>query len=153
MKARLVYLDNSYHLLLCTGKIKKLTKYEAQRFIETYDSELHYAGNTKWDYGGITMDDYSGETVARVLDNGNLVIEAPTHFRDLMDVRDVRYLSPIEYAEKVGRHRTLINQLCRDGRIPGAKKMGSRWLIPETAEYPGDARLGQRVKKLSDNRL
>ena len=147
MKARLVFFKNAYHLLLCTGKIKKLAKADAQRFIETYDSDLHYAGRTTWDYGGITMDDYNGDTIARVLDNGNLVVESAEHFRDLMDARDIKYLSPIEYAQKVGRHRTLINQLCRDGRIPGAKKAGSRWLIPETAEYPGDARIGSRVNK------
>lgn len=33
-----------------------------------------------------------------------------------------------------------VTALCRDGRIPGAKKSGKLWLIPDTASKPLDAR-------------
>ena len=150
MKARLVFLANEYHLLLCTGKIKKLTSDEAKHFVATYDSELHYAGRTTWDGSGLTMDDYGGETIARVQDNGTLVVENAAHFRKIIGENDINYLSPLEYADKVGRDRSLINQLCRAGRIPGAKKMGSHWMIPENAQYPSDARIGRRIKEVTN---
>lgn len=41
-----------------------------------------------------------------------------------------------EYAELVGRGRNIVGRMCRNGRIPGARQQGSRWLIPEDAPYP-----------------
>lgn len=42
-----------------------------------------------------------------------------------------RYISVRQAAEREGCHISRIGQLCRDGRIPGAYKMGSTWAIPE----------------------
>lgn len=41
-----------------------------------------------------------------------------------------------------------INDLCIEGRIPGATKIGSYWAIPEEAEKPKDARIksGRYIK-------
>ena len=36
---------------------------------------------------------------------------------------------------------TRITRMCRDGRIPGAKKEGRVWLIPADAEKPADKRI------------
>ncbi len=36
---------------------------------------------------------------------------------------------------------TRITRMCRDGRIPGAKKDGREWLIPSDAEKPADKRI------------
>lgn len=36
---------------------------------------------------------------------------------------------------------TRITRMCRDGRIPGAKKEGKAWLIPADAEKPADKRI------------
>ena len=146
MKARLVYMSKSYHLLLCSGAIKKLTLKDARRFIETYDSDIYYTGKRTWDYDGLTMDDFGGTTVARVLDDGTLAIESPSHFREILYFDGIEYLSPHDYAERVGRSRQLISRLCREGRIPGARKSGERWLIPEDAQYPDDNRTKQIEK-------
>ena len=39
--------------------------------------------------------------------------------------------------------------LCNDNRIPGAQWAGSRWIIPEDAEQPADART-KSVKSLTE---
>ena len=50
------------------------------------------------------------------------------------------YLSIREAAEKWGVSGRRINQYCSEGRIPGAKRFGGSWAIPEDAEKPGDPR-------------
>lgn len=38
--------------------------------------------------------------------------------------------------------------LCNENRIPGAQRAGGRWIIPEDAEKPADARVksGKYIK-------
>ena len=47
------------------------------------------------------------------------------------------YMTLKEASEKWGRR---INYLCAAGRIPGAIKMATIWLIPKDAEKPSDKR-------------
>ena len=64
----------------------------------------------------------------------------------------MKYLSTFEAAEKWGiSHR---NVLCNEGRITGAQRAGSRWIIPENAEKPSDARIrsGKYIKKPTEER-
>ena len=141
MKARLVFVHNSYHLLLCTGTIKKLTPAEAMAFLRTYDSEMHYFSKKRFAFPeGFTMNDYGGETVAKVLNDGKLVIESPEQFRTLLLTDDIKYLTPKEYAELYNKERCIITRYCREGKIAGVKKRGRDWLIPENAAYPEDSR-------------
>ena len=51
------------------------------------------------------------------------------------------YLSIRQTSEKWNLSARWINDLCSDGRIPGAMKIGSYWAIPEDAERPKDARI------------
>ena len=51
------------------------------------------------------------------------------------------YLSIRQTSEKWNLSPRWINDLCSDGRIPGAMKIGSYWAIPEDAERPKDARI------------
>mgnify|MGYP001074794682 FL=1 len=53
----------------------------------------------------------------------------------------VRYLSTFEVAEKWGISPRRVGVLCCQNRIPGAQQAGSRWIIPEDAEKPADARI------------
>lgn len=41
-----------------------------------------------------------------------------------------------------------ITYLCRDGRIPGAKKSGKLWLIPDSAKKPTDGRTKENAQEL-----
>jgi len=51
------------------------------------------------------------------------------------------YLSIKQTSEKWSLSVRWINDLCKEGRIPGAVKIGSYWAIPEDAEKPKDARI------------
>ena len=81
----------------------------------------------------------------------------------------MKYLSTFETAEKWGishRHVSVppapapppsptcishrhVSVLCNQGRISGAQRAGSRWIIPEDAEKPADARIksGKYIKE------
>ena len=61
----------------------------------------------------------------------------------------MKYLSTFEAAEKWGISHRRVNVLCNEGRITGAQRAGSRWIIPENAEKPADARIksGKYVKE------
>ena len=57
------------------------------------------------------------------------------------------YLSIREAAEKWGVSERRINQYCAEGRIPGARRFGKSWAIPDDAEKPGDPRRTRRQVK------
>lgn len=63
------------------------------------------------------------------------------------------YLSIRQTAEKWGVSTRLVNDLCADGRIPGATKIGSYWAIPDDAQKPRDARVksGRYIKDTKDD--
>lgn len=56
------------------------------------------------------------------------------------------YMTLKEASKKWGITPRQINYLCSDGRIPGAIKMATIWLIPKDAEKPAD----KRRKKAGD---
>jgi len=53
------------------------------------------------------------------------------------------YMTLKEASEKWGVTPRQINYLCASGRIPGAVKMATIWLIPKDAEKPIDGRTRQ----------
>jgi|GEM_PF-20327 len=64
----------------------------------------------------------------------------------------MKYLSTFEVAEKWGISPRRVGILCNNDRIPGAQRAGSRWIIPEDAEKPTDARIksGKYIKQKTD---
>ena len=50
------------------------------------------------------------------------------------------YMTLKEASEKWGVTPRWINYLCASGRIPGAVKMATIWLIPKDAQKPQDIR-------------
>ena len=66
----------------------------------------------------------------------------------------ITYLSTFEAAEKWGISHRRVSILCNEGRIPGAQRAGSRWIIPEDAEKPADARIknGKYMKAKNEGR-
>ena len=58
------------------------------------------------------------------------------------------YLSIRQTSEKWNLSARWINDLCSDGRILGAMKIGSYWAIPENAKKPEDNRIksGKYIK-------
>lgn len=53
----------------------------------------------------------------------------------------MKYLSTFEVAKKWGISHRRVAILCNENRILGAQRVGSRWIIPENAEKPADARI------------
>ena len=51
------------------------------------------------------------------------------------------YMTLKKTAEKWGVTPRRVNYSCAGGRIPGAVKMATIWLIPKDAEKPADRRL------------
>lgn len=63
--------------------------------------------------------------------------------RNIMDSvggMDMDYMTLKEASEKWGVSARQINYYCTAGRIPGAVKMATIWLIPKEAEKPVDRR-------------
>lgn len=58
------------------------------------------------------------------------------------------YMTLKEASEKWNISARMINYYCSAGRIPGAEKKGTVWLIPKDAEKPID---GRRKKAQNDN--
>ena len=64
----------------------------------------------------------------------------------------MEYLSIRQTAEKWGISKRRIQVLCTDGRIKGAKKIDSSWVIPADALKPKDERIksGKYIKEKKD---
>ena len=60
----------------------------------------------------------------------------------------MKYISASEAAAKWNISARRVSTLCAEGRIPGAQKAGSYWIIPEDAQKPADARIksGKYIK-------
>ncbi len=52
----------------------------------------------------------------------------------------MEYITLKQASEKWGISPRMINYYCSAGRIAGAEKMGTVWLIPKDAEKPADNR-------------
>jgi excisionase family DNA binding protein len=58
------------------------------------------------------------------------------------------YLTTPEASVVSHKCESFIKRLCRDGRLPGAKKLGNTWLIPRAAvESYTPGKRGPRTKK------
>ena len=58
------------------------------------------------------------------------------------------YMTLKQAGEKWGISPRMINYYCSAGRIEGAEKMGTVWLIPKDAEKPIDGRLKEKRENL-----
>lgn len=94
----------------------------------------------RWDTECDSMEAYHGKTIAWVDDNYRLVIVENVFIPLVQAVADADYITVQEYAAAHGLGDTRVKVLCREGRIPGAIKTGSRWFIPRSSETPPDAR-------------
>ena len=65
----------------------------------------------------------------------------------------MEYLTVRETAEKWNLSDRMVQQLCVDGRIPGAQKFGKSWAIPAEAEKPQDPRIARKQRQQADSPL
>ena len=143
MKARLIKnADQRYVILGSDGTIAAANDQNLFDFLTGFrTNDGCFAGtNGRWDAEYPDMTLYPGETMAFIADNSSLVVYNFQPFALLLnsDVRKFGFLTTQEFAERHNRSIEIIKAFCRDGRIPGAKKVGGIWLIPKEAEYPVD---------------
>lgn len=62
----------------------------------------------------------------------------------------MEYISVIEAAEKWNITRRRVQLLCSQGRIEGAQKIGTVWIIPKEASKPLDKRIKSDIKNTDD---
>ena len=62
----------------------------------------------------------------------------------------MEYISVQTASHEWGLSNQRITRLCREGRIPGAKKEGGNWLIPENSVRPEDGRIRNKSDNISN---
>lgn len=137
--AKIVLIKNEYLLCLCGNKPKKLSLLELRDFLETFNDKRHYPEDDADNEYGV-LAPANGELLAEVSADYKLTLVSPKLLSVVFVAKEPRYLTIDEYAALVGRGHNMVGRLCRNGRIPGVRKQGSRWLIPEDAPYPQEGR-------------
>lgn len=64
-------------------------------------------------------------------------------------MQEIMYIK--EAARRWGLTERRVSALCKEGKIPGAKKNGRSWTIPEDAQKPTDQRVKSGIYKKSEN--
>ena len=62
----------------------------------------------------------------------------------------MEYISSKQIAEKWNVHIRIVQQLCKNGRIKGASRLGREWMIPKDAEKPADMRYKSQKRAKRD---
>ena len=139
MKLRLIKTKKDAQILCLDGSIIEADKKNLSQLLTGFRRPFIFKGEERfWSNTCSNMEDVKGETLAYVDDRGALVILNQDAFASVV-IHD-NYISTTEYANKVGKSRPSIKNMCAAGRIPGAYKTSSGWLIPENAPYPEDGR-------------
>ena len=139
MLARLIQDSyGQYHILYADGTLAHANQRTARNFLQEHKNAADFTGRDgKWKSMAMDMALYEGRTCAYISDDGILVILDFEPFARLLDApAEAAFISTKEFAARYNRSSDMIKILCREGRIPGAKKVGNSWLIPENAEYP-----------------
>lgn len=148
MKARLIKNNSGYFILCNNGTIADAYRPELTKLITSFKTIHEMSGEKgNWNIEYPEMITYPGETFAYVTDTYDLVIKDFTPFKCLFDDIKMDGLDDLmtvnEYANMHGKSVEQVKVFCRQGRIPGATKVGRDWLIArENADYyPEDRRI------------
>ena len=146
MKLRLIK-QRTERLLLCpNGSILRADKEILSQLLTDFKKPTNFKGEYGyWSSENASMEDVYGETLAFVDDALKLVIISD---RLYSPEKETVYISATEYGELHGKSRPSVKNMCASGRIPGAYKTSSGWLIPTDAPYPD--RKPREVKNKSE---
>lgn len=140
MKARLVKApDGNVKLLLNDGSFSNADKPLLANLIINFKKVVHFEGRDgNWRDSVEDMAFYPGETIAIVTDTGSLIIYSGEIFQDsfISYALSTDLVTTEEYAAMHDKSIEIIKVYCRNGRIPGAEKIGRAWMIPRNAPYP-----------------
>lgn len=147
MKLRLLRKGRSLYLYCPNGTIKIPTENDLIQMLTAFRQTKRFKGaDGYWDRENANMEDATGETLAYIDDQSRLIILNEKAFIDVVK-QTTKYVSTTEYAALHGKCRATVKNLCVAGKLPGAYKASSGWLIPEGTPYPKDGRAGRIVKK------
>ena len=134
MKLRVIE-QRKERLILCpNGSILKADRDALSSLLTGFKKlKAFKGGDGYWNGDTANMEDVYGLTLAYVDDMNRLVILSDKLFEV---EKQTTYISATEYADLHGKSRPMVKKLCADGRIEGAYKTSSGWLIPENAPYP-----------------
>lgn len=134
MKIRVIQQARDIFVLCPNGSRIMADRGTLDRLLTDFKRPGSFKGSDGyWNRDVNCMNDVPGITLAFVDDANKLVILSDKLFAP---EKQVVYVSATEYAEMHGKCRATIKNLCVAGRIPGAYKTSSGWLIPKDAPYP-----------------
>ncbi len=133
MKLRVIQETNRVVILCPNGSILKADKENLNKLLTDFKKTQTFKGAEYWNTTYAQMDDVPGMTLAFVDDANKLVILSDKLFAP---EKQIVYISATEYAELHEKSRPSVKNMCAAGRIPGAYKTSSGWLIPKDAPYP-----------------
>lgn len=135
MKLRLLKTKHGQKLLCPNGSILDVDQATLASLLTSFQNPNDFKGTSDmWSSIAPYMDEIKGETLAYVDDRYNLVILSEEAFSSI--VKQNEYISVSEYAAKHDKCRATIKNLCVAGRLMGAYKTSSGWLIPSDTPYP-----------------
>lgn len=136
MKLRLVEIKKEYYLLCSNGSILRADEAVLCRLLHSFNRPNTFKGNDGyWNNTVPDMEDAPGKTVAFVDDMYRLIV-LNAGIYSFINKKDVTYVSAIEYAELQGKSWPAVKKMCAAGRVEGAYKISSGWLIPKDAPWP-----------------
>lgn len=148
MKLRVVTYRTQMYILCPNGSKLKANNDALNRLLSDFRKPSSFKGEDGyWNDKVSAMEDAAGETLAFVDDSLKLVIISD----NLYATKNINYISATEYARKHGKSRPMVKRLCDEGRIEGAYKISSGWLIPEGAPYPERKPRSANKKDASDD--
>lgn len=134
MKLRVIEHKHERFILCPNGSILKADKDVLSRLLTDFKKANTFKGSDGyWNREIPSMEEAGGTTLAFVDDANKLVILSEKLFTP---EKQSVYISATEYADLHGKCRATIKNMCGTGRIPGAYKTSSGWLIPKDAPYP-----------------
>ena len=134
MKLRVIEHRKEKLILCPNGSIMKADKDALARLLTSFQRPKRFKGEDGyWSTENADIEDVNGITLAFVDEMNRLVILSDKLFEV---EKQITYISATEYADLHGKSRPMVKKLCADGRIEGAYKTSSGWLIPEDAPYP-----------------
>lgn len=134
IKLRLIEQRNQRLLLCPNGSILKADQDVLDQLLTGFKKPMLFKGSDGfWNAENTRMEDVCGETLAFVDDTCKLVIVSENLFSS---AKSVIYVSATEYAAIQGKSRPAVKNMCAEGRIDGAYKTSSGWLIPANAPWP-----------------
>ena len=135
MKLRLLKTKTGTKLLCSNGSTLDVDQKILTKLLIDFKHPNEFKGNEEyWSNNVASMEDVRGETLAYVDNKNLLIIVSENAFSSI--VLQEEYVSASEYADMHKKSRAIIKRLCSEGRLQGAYKTSSGWLIPKNTPYP-----------------